>query len=63
MIKKSLADLRENYKLKSLDISDVDLNPFKQFEVWFNEVLEAEIHEPNSMCVATATKEDRKSVV
>ncbi len=61
MIKKSLADLRENYKLKSLDISDVDLNPFKQFEVWFNEVLEAEISEPNAMCVATATKEGKPS--
>lgn len=61
MIKKSLADLRENYKLKSLGIDDVDLNPFKQFETWFNEVLDSEIPEPNAMVLATANKDCRPS--
>ncbi len=61
MIKKSLADLRQNYKLKSLGIDDVDLNPFRQFEIWFNEVLDSEIPEPNAMVLATADKNCRPS--
>lgn len=61
MINKSLADLRQNYKFKSLGIDDVDLSPFKQFEIWFNEVLESEIPEPNAMVLATADKNCKPS--
>jgi pyridoxamine 5'-phosphate oxidase len=56
-----LADLRQDYQMKSLDISDVDSNPFVQFETWFSEVLKSEILEPNAMTLATATPDGRPS--
>ncbi len=53
----TLADLRQDYRLQALDISDVLPDPIKQFEKWFDDVLKAEILEPNSMVLATATRE------
>lgn len=54
-----LAALRQNYSLKTLDEKSVDINPFKQFSVWFNEVLEAEITEPNAMILSTSNSESK----
>src|ERR1700709_83593 len=48
-----LADLRTNYSLGSLDVSDVDANPIRQFETWFAQALEAKLPEPNTMTLAT----------
>jgi len=62
MINKSLADLRENYKFKSLGIDDVELNPFKQFEKWFNEVMKVGLIEPNAMILATSDDKAKPSV-
>lgn len=59
---KKLASLRLNYSLKKLDESIVDASPFKQFSVWFNEVLDAEITEPNAMMLSTATNESKPDV-
>ena len=52
-----LADLRQDYRLQALDIQDVLPNPIKQFEKWFDDVLKAEILEPNAMVLATATRD------
>lgn len=54
---KKLASLRLNYSLKKLDEGKVDASPFKQFSIWFNEVLESEITEPNAMILSTSTLE------
>lgn len=52
--KKKLQDIRKNYSKKSLDTKDVDLNPFEQFEKWFNEILKSDIPEPTAFILATA---------
>ena len=51
----SLADLRREYARATLSESDVDPNPVRQFERWFAEARTAEVLEPNSMTLATAT--------
>lgn len=52
--KKKLQDIRKNYSKKSLDTKDVNLNPFQQFEDWFNEVLKSDILEPTAFVLGTA---------
>jgi pyridoxamine 5'-phosphate oxidase len=49
----TLADLRKNYSLGSLDVIDVDPDPIKQFNTWFAQALDAQLPEPNAMTVAT----------
>lgn len=55
----SLADLRKNYSLGSLDASDVDPDPIRQFQTWFSQALDAKLPEPNAMTVATVDAEGR----
>jgi pyridoxamine 5'-phosphate oxidase len=62
MIEKNLFDLRRNYRLKSLDVKDVNLNPFEQFSVWFEEVLSSNLIEPNALILATANKKSKPSL-
>jgi len=58
---KKLQDIRINYKQKSLGVSDVDLNPFEQFEKWFKETLHSGILEPTAFILSTADKNARPS--
>jgi pyridoxamine 5'-phosphate oxidase len=51
----SLSDLRQEYTLAGLKESDLDSNPFKQFDKWFQQALAAGLPEPNAMTLATAT--------
>ncbi len=51
----NIADLRLDYKAKTLDLSDAAAEPIAQFELWFSEALSAKLHEPNAMTLATAT--------
>ncbi len=53
----SLSDLRLEYTLAGLQEADLDRDPFKQFDRWFQEALEAQLPEPNAMTLATATVE------
>jgi pyridoxamine 5'-phosphate oxidase len=57
----TLADLRKNYSLGSLDIADVDPNPFRQFDTWFKQALDAQLPEPNTMTLATVDPRGRPS--
>ncbi len=56
-----IADLRRDYKARTLDVSDVALNPFVQFDNWFQEALATARKdagsEANAMTLATANKE------
>lgn len=54
-----LADIRKDYRLASLNESDVDPSPFKQFEKWFTEALAAKVLEANAMTLATINAEHR----
>ncbi|WP_042303310.1 pyridoxamine 5'-phosphate oxidase [Paraburkholderia kururiensis] len=55
----SLANLRKNYSLGSLDVTDVDPNPIQQFHKWFAEALDAKLPEPNAMTLATVDENAR----
>jgi pyridoxamine 5'-phosphate oxidase len=55
----SLADLRKNYSLGSLDAADVDPDPIRQFQTWFAQALDAKLPEPNAMTVATVDAQGR----
>ncbi|HPS66017.1 MAG TPA: pyridoxamine 5'-phosphate oxidase [Ignavibacteria bacterium] len=61
MIHKELENIRRNYKLKSLDTKDVDLNPFVQFNIWFEEMLKSNLIEPTAVILATASKQGKPS--
>ncbi len=50
-----IADIRKEYKLETLDESDVQADAIKQFHKWWNEALMSEIEEVNAMTLATAT--------
>ncbi len=58
---KKLAEMREDYRLRSLDISDVNEDPIQQFQSWMNEAVASEIREPNAMTLATATADGKPS--
>lgn len=51
----SIADIRKEYKLQTLEEEQVHANPITQFEKWWNEAITASIEEVNSMTLATAS--------
>ena len=60
-MEKTIAELRKDYTLEGLSEDEVSPNPFKQFTVWFNQALSAQLPEPNAMTVATATPDGKPS--
>lgn len=54
-----MADLRKEYSKLSLDVSTINPDPVKQFQVWFDEALKGEIVEPNAMNLATVREDGR----
>jgi pyridoxamine 5'-phosphate oxidase len=55
------SSLRKEYISAGLDKADVDHDPVIQFHTWFEEVLNADLHEPNAMILATATTDGKPS--
>lgn len=53
--------LRREYTRAGLDRGDVDPDPVLQFHSWFEKVIEADLHEPNAMILATASREGKPS--
>jgi pyridoxamine 5'-phosphate oxidase len=51
----SIGDIRKDYQLKSLSESDTAADPLEQFQIWWEEALNAKIEELNAMTVATAS--------
>ncbi len=49
-----LADLRRQYAQAKLSRDHVADDPIEQFRDWFDEALDADVHEPNAMTLATA---------
>jgi pyridoxamine 5'-phosphate oxidase len=50
-----LDDLRRDYVHGGLDEANLDPDPFKQFERWLGQAVEAGLKEPNAMTLATCT--------
>lgn len=57
----TIADLRREYSQHALDIDEVADEPIDQFQQWFDEALDTDIHEPNAMTLATATPDGSPS--
>lgn len=57
----SLADLRREYALAGLHERDLDPDPLRQFQKWFDEALAAELCEPNAMILATVAPDGQPS--
>ncbi|PSB34892.1 pyridoxamine 5'-phosphate oxidase [Stenomitos frigidus] len=47
--------LRTDYTQAALGRKDLQDDPFKQFELWFQQACHAELQEPNAMVLATAS--------
>jgi pyridoxamine 5'-phosphate oxidase len=56
----SLADIRRDYLGQPLSETASDVDPFRQFAVWFDQVREIE-PDPTAMTLATATRDGRPS--
>lgn len=57
-----ITQMRKEYMEKGLDRKDLEDNPFKQFELWFNQAIEVDLREPNAMVLATTGKDMMPSV-
>jgi pyridoxamine 5'-phosphate oxidase len=58
----STADLRRDYSHATLSENEVDTDPIQQFGHWFHQALEAQLHEPNAMSLATVDASGRPSL-
>lgn len=50
---KKVSDLRTDYAKGSLNENEVSPNPLHQFNLWFEQAVNAEVVEPNAMSLAT----------
>ncbi|HWB94805.1 MAG TPA: pyridoxamine 5'-phosphate oxidase [Puia sp.] len=51
----TIADIRKEYKLRSLSEKDALKDPFSQFDKWWQETIRSGVDEPNAMTLATAS--------
>jgi pyridoxamine 5'-phosphate oxidase len=51
----SIADIRKDYRLRSLSENEAHANPFRQFDTWWQEAINSAIDEVNAMTLATAS--------
>ncbi len=54
-------NLRHDFQKANFNEKDANNNPFKQFEIWFDEAVKGGLHEPNAMVLCTCTKKGRPS--
>jgi pyridoxamine 5'-phosphate oxidase len=57
----NLSDIRREYTKSSLDVSTVNPDPLIQFTKWFDEIIQAQVIEPNAMHLATVNSDGRPS--
>ncbi|MHB1422225.1 MAG: pyridoxamine 5'-phosphate oxidase [Gemmataceae bacterium] len=56
-----IADMRKEYLWSGLSEADVDADPIRQFEKWFEQARAANLTEPNAMTLATAAADGQPS--
>jgi pyridoxamine 5'-phosphate oxidase len=56
-----IAEIRSEYSHKTLVESEIEADPIKQFNTWWQDALEAKISEVNAMIVATASADGMPS--
>ena len=57
----SIADLRQNYTLKTLELNTLNPDPVEQFRTWLDEAIHAQLLEPNAMTLATVDEKGQPS--
>lgn len=57
-----IGDYRREYMSQGLDLADLDDNPFKQFELWFQQARDADIQDANAFSIATCDPDTGPSV-
>jgi pyridoxamine 5'-phosphate oxidase len=57
----TVSSLRRDYARASLSEADVDADPIRQFGLWLQEAMAAEVPDPTAMTLATATPDGRPS--
>lgn len=60
-MKLDISSIRNDYKQKELSERDVKDSPFRQFEIWFEEMIKSKVPEPTAFILATATPEGKPS--
>jgi len=53
-----LQEMRTEYIQATLDESTVPIDPFTLFEIWFAQAVKTEVKDPNSMILATSSKDN-----
>jgi pyridoxamine 5'-phosphate oxidase len=56
-----IANMRKEYTGGGLSEADVDADPIRQFQRWFEQALATNLPEPNAMTLATATPDGQPS--
>jgi pyridoxamine 5'-phosphate oxidase len=56
-----LGRLRREYGDRGLDVPDLEPDPVSMFRRWLDDTVEAGVHEPNAMVVATVSADGRPS--
>ena len=56
-----LHDIRDEYSKQELSRKQCDSDPIKQFEKWLGEAIEAKVHEPTAMNLATLNAQGKPS--
>lgn len=54
-----VADMRRDYKLASLERTDLADDPLQQFAHWFKDATQADVQDPTAMILATAGRDGR----
>jgi pyridoxamine 5'-phosphate oxidase len=57
----STNDARDEKSRRALELADLDPDPIRQFQTWFQEAALGDLAEPNAMTLATATSDGRPS--
>ena len=56
-----LSGLRHEYRRSRLRKENADPDPINVFTAWLDDAVQAQLHEPNAMTLATATPDGRPS--
>jgi pyridoxamine 5'-phosphate oxidase len=60
-ITEHISKLREDFIKGTLSESDVNANPFTQFETWFTQAIHSQVKEPQAMVLSTCTDDKPSS--
>lgn len=58
---KNIADIRTDYRLSTLEESNITANPIEQFTRWWNDAINSKVIEVNAMTLATSTSDGKPS--